>query len=99
MDILLAIKTIVILTVGWFVTKVTQEKLNNPDKSLLMVVVNVALGPLRYFNLFMFKEGVPTMEKDMKRVSAKTGLTDYGDLQFVQVRVLLLRYVCMDMYI
>ena len=52
MDTALAIKTFAYVVTTWFVLRMLQEKMKYPEKTLFICFINVALGPLRFFNLF-----------------------------------------------
>jgi hypothetical protein len=59
------------------------RKQQYPEKSLFHSFLNVCLSPLRKFKLGPFKQGKLSLEKAMKRASKKSGLTDFGDLTFL----------------
>jgi hypothetical protein len=61
-----------------------KEKLKYPEKTNLICFINVVLGPLRALNLWIYRDGTPTMEKAMKRAMESTKLTDFDDTTFVE---------------
>ncbi|RYH32602.1 sulfotransferase [archaeon] len=63
---------------------VLQYKRKYPEKSYTIATLNVALTPLRMFNIGPYKYGEITIEKVMKLVSRETKLNDFGDLAFVE---------------
>jgi hypothetical protein len=72
------------LAVVAFVLKVFLFKMKYPEKNMRIAVMNTMLGPLRALSIGPFSDGELSMEKAMKTAMQKTGLSDFGDLQFVE---------------
>lgn len=84
MSILLVVLIAVICTPGLLVLiGAILRKRRYPEKSLKNCAINVALIPLRWFKYGPFKSGKITLEKAMKYAVKKTGLTDFGNADFV----------------
>jgi hypothetical protein len=85
-DIAFAIKifglTIVSAVVG-VVFGVVQHKKKYPEKSYVIALLNTVLTPFRILKIGPFKDGMITIEQAMQIASKETGLTDFGDLDFV----------------
>lgn len=78
------ISHIVVAVLGWVVLKVLIFKWKNPKLNWLMAFLDTGLTPLRFLNVGPFSQGDLTIEKAMKAASESCGLTDFGDLQFIE---------------
>jgi hypothetical protein len=68
-----------------FAIAVQRNKNKNPEKSYLLAALNVFLIPIRYFKLSHFRHGdVIVMDNILNDAKKSTGLSDFGDLEFVR---------------
>lgn len=69
---------------GIFVFFVLREKRRNPEKSYMIAILNTIFQPFRLLKVGIFDERKITLEGSMKIAIKETGLSDYGDLSFVE---------------
>lgn len=66
------------------VTLTIIHKRKNPNDNYRASLLSTLLVPLRLLKIGPYSSGDITMEKAMKRAMNKTGLSDFGDLTFVE---------------
>lgn len=68
-----------------FIITVVRRKRANPKTSYIMALMNILLNPVRYLRLGPFKSGDKIdIFGIMKDCSMTSGLTDYGNLTFIE---------------
>lgn len=76
------LRLIIVFGVGAFIGEIIRRKRNYPEKSYLNALLNILFGILRYFKVGPFKDEI-TLVQAMKSASKETGLTEFGDLTFM----------------
>lgn len=74
----------VAVAVMWFVFKIVKFRKDYPQQNFTMAILDTVLTPVRMLGLGPYSDGKLTIAKAMKAAEAATGLSDWGDTEFIE---------------